>query len=102
MDGSKTNKHDSIQKLIQARSTLSQSTDTAIVISENLASQKDQLVNIQKNTGKVNDNIGISRRIMFRMKRYESRYVILYISVILILLILIAVLSYVIYKKHFG
>jgi hypothetical protein len=102
MDGSKTDKHDSIQKLIQARSTLSQSTDTAIVISENLASQRNQLTNVQKNTGKVNDNISLSRQIMYRMKRYESRYVILYISAILVLLILIAVLSYVIYKKYFG
>ena len=102
MDGSKTDKHDSIQKLIQARSTLSQSTDTAIVISENLASQKDQLMNVQMNTRKVNDNISLARGIMFRMKRYESRYVIMYISVILVLLILIAVLSYVIYKKYFG
>jgi hypothetical protein len=100
MDSSGTDKHDSIKKLIQARSTLAQSTDTAIVISDNLVGQKNQLMNIQKNTKQVDENISLSRRIMYRMKKYESRYIIMYISAILILLILIAILSYVIYKKY--
>lgn len=100
MDNTKPDKHDSIQKLIQARSTLSQSTDTAIVISENLVSQKEKLMKIHQTTGKVNEDISLSRRIMYRIKKYESRYVIMYIAAIVILLILIGVLSYIIYKKY--
>jgi len=71
----------------------------AIDIRTNLATQGDQLDNIKNNTAKVDENVGLGKMILHRMKKYESRYVIMYISTILVLLILMAVVSYIIYTK---